>query len=268
MTYRVFNVATEDDDADAAKSTADAMAAELDSTEKSFADAAYKYAPEDSKESYEEESYTLRSSAGYSSISSDYADWLFADERTAGESEVVATSSGYAVVMFVSRDNNEYNTVNVRHILVKVATSGEDSTSTDADWEECKAKIDEINEEWEASDMTEETFSSMATEQSEDTGSASDGGLIEDIYKGQMLEEFNDWCFADGRKVGDYGIVKTSYGYHLIYFSGFGEEYWKTLADSSKRSEDYTAWYEDYSASYEGKKSSFGLLFTNKTLAA
>ena len=268
VTYRVFNVATEDDDADAAKSTADAMAAELDSTEKSFADAAYKYAPEDSKESYEEESYTLRSSAGYSSISSDYADWLFADERTAGESEVVATSSGYAVVMFVSRDNNEYNTVNVRHILVKVATSGEDSTSTDADWEECKAKIDEINEEWEASDMTEETFSSMATEQSEDTGSASDGGLIEDIYKGQMLEEFNDWCFADGRKVGDYGIVKTSYGYHLIYFSGFGEEYWKTLADSSKRSEDYTAWYEDYSASYEGKKSSFGLLFTNKTLAA
>lgn len=268
VTYRVFNVKTENDDADAAKATADAMAAELDSTEKSFADAAYKYAPDDSKESYEDESYTLRSNSGYSAVSSDYADWLFADGRTAGESEVVATSSGYAVVMFVSRDNNEYNTVNVRHILVKVGTSGEDSSSTDADWAECKSKIDEINEEWEASDKTEETFGSMATEKSEDTGSASNGGLIEDIYKGQMVQEFNDWCFADGRKVGDYGIVKSTYGYHLIYFSGFGDEYWKTLADTSKRNADYTAWYEDYSASYQGKKNGFGMLFTHKALAA
>jgi hypothetical protein len=131
ITYRVFTVTTEDDDSAAAKETADAMQAELDSTEKSFADAAYKYADEDSKESYEDEDYTLRSNYSYSSLSSDYADWLFSSDRVSGESQVFATSTGYAVVMFVSRENNDYNLVNVRHILVRVDTSGDDSTSTD-----------------------------------------------------------------------------------------------------------------------------------------
>ena len=268
VTYRVFDIATEDDDSKAAKEKADNMAAELDGTEKSFADAAYQAAPEDSKESYEDESYTLRSNFAYSSISSDYADWLFADERTAGESQVFATTSGYSVVMFVSRENNQYNTVDVRHILVQVGTSGEDGTSTDEDWTACEDAINEILADWEASDMTEDTFASMAEEKSEDTGSASNGGLYEDVYKGQMVPEFNDWCFDESRKVGDYGVVKTDYGYHLIYFSGLGDEYWKTLADSAKRSDDYNAWYEEASAAYEGKTSWFGMLFTNKKLAA
>jgi hypothetical protein len=128
--------------------------------------------------------------------------------------------------------------------------------------------MDDIVAQWEASDMTEDTFSEMAEELSEDTGSASDGGLLEDVYKGEMLDTFNDWCFADGRAVGDYGVVETSYGCHLIYFSGFGEEYWKTLADDSKRSDDYSAWYEDYSANYTGKSSTIGQWFVTKTLAA
>lgn len=140
ITYRLFNVATQNDDTDAAKSTADSMNADLTGTEESFIKAAQDYAPEDSAESYEDESYTLRSNQGYSSISSDYADWLFSDSRTAGDHEVFATSSGYSVVMFVSRDDNNYNTVNVRHILVKVATSGDNSTSTDADWARLQGK--------------------------------------------------------------------------------------------------------------------------------
>lgn len=267
VTYRVFNVATVDDDSAAAKETADAMQAELDSTEKSFSDAAYKYATEDSKESYEDEDYTLRRNSGYSSLSSDYADWLFDEARVAGESQVFATSSGYAVVMFISRDDNQYNTVDVRHLLIKVAATGEDGTSTDADWEACKEKMDEIQAQWEESDMTEDTFITMAEENSDDS-SASNGGLIEDIYKGQMVAEFEDWCFADGRAAGDWGVVKTQYGYHLMYYVGTGDEYWKTLADSSKRSADYSAWYEEYSASYEGKSSFFGQLFTKKELAA
>lgn len=268
VTYRQFNVITEGDDIAAAKETADAMAAELDSTEKSFVDAAYKYAPEDSKESYEDEDYTLRSNYTYSNLSTDYADWLFSEERVAGESQVFPTTSGYSVIMFVSLEDNQYNTVNVRHILVQVASSGEAGESTDADWEACKEKMDEIQAQWEETDMTEDAFAELAKEKSEDTGSASNGGLYEDVYKGQMVTEFNDWCFDASRQVGDWDVVKTSYGYHLMYFSGTGDEYWKSLADVSKRNADYDAWYEEYSASYEAKSSAFGMLFTYKELAA
>lgn len=267
VTYRVFNVTTEDDDTDAAKSTADSMAAELTGTESSFIKAAQDYAPEDSAESYEDESYTLRSGYSYSSISSTYADWLFSAERTEGESNVFATDSGYSVVMFVSRDDNDYNTVNVRHILVQVGTSGDDGESTDEDWETCLSAIEDIQAKWEETDQTEDDFATLAEENSQDTGSASNGGLYEGVYKGQMVEEFEDWCFDESREPGDTGIVKSSYGYHLMYYVGTGDLYWKTLADTSKRSDDYDSWYDDFSADYTADKGTIGQWFTNKALA-
>ena len=50
---------------------------------------------------------------------------------------------------------------------------------------------------------------------------------LRERYPGQMVETFNDWCFADGRQPGDYGIVKTDYGYHIMFFVGAGDEiYW------------------------------------------
>lgn len=266
VTYRIFSVATTDGDTDAAKETADAMKAELNSTEDSFIKAAASYAPEDQAASYEDESYTLRRGYTYSSCSSDYADWLFSDKRVAGESEVFVTESGYSVVMFVSRDNNDYETTNVRHILVKVGATGEDGTSTTEDWDACLASIEEIQALWEETAMTEDDFAKLADEHSEDTGSASNGGLIEGIYKGQMVSEFEDWCFGDGRQNGDTGIVKTSYGYHLMYFSGTGDLYWKSLADSGIRAEDYAAWYTGYSADYTAQTKSLGQWFTTKNL--
>ena len=158
--------------------------------------------------------------------------------------------------------------VNVRHILVNVGTSGEDGTATDEDWATCRAAMDEILAEWEASDMTEDTFAQMANEHSEDTGSNTNGGLYENVYKGQMQASFNDWCFDPSRAVGDYGVVETDYGCHLIYFSGTGDLYWKILADDAKRSNDYNAWYEERSASYTADKSTIGQWFTTKTLAS
>lgn len=267
VSYRVFSVTTEDDDSDAAKETADAMAAELDSTEDSFIKAALSYAPEDSKESYEDESYTLRKYT-YANTSTDYADWLFSEERLPGESHVFVTSTGYDVVMFVERDENNYNTVDVRHILVQVGATGENGESTEDDWNACKEAIDEIEALWSESEMTEDAFAALATEHTQDTGSSSTGGLYEDICKGQMVAEFEDWCFDENRQIGDTGIVRTDYGYHLMYFSGTGDEYWKTLADSGKRSADYTAWYTEYSAAYEADVKGLGQMFCTKELAA
>lgn len=266
VTFRVFNVATVDDDTDAAKKTADAMAAELTSTEDSFIKAAASYATEDEASYYEDDEYTLRRGYTYSSCSTDYADWLFSEERVSGESYVFATDTGYSVVMFVSRDNNDYETVDVRHILVQVGATGDDGESTSDDWDACLEAIENIEALWIDSDMSEETFAELANEYSEDTGSNTNGGLYEDVYKGQMVTAFEDWCFDDFRQITDTGIVKTSYGYHFMYYSGTGDLYWKTLADSGIRSEDYTAWYTEYSASYEAETNTVGQWFTTKEL--
>lgn len=103
----------------------------------------------------------------------------------------------------------------VRHILFQPA-----DTKDDAAWTAAEKKANEIYQQWLDGEATEESFGELAKEHSSD-GSAIYGGLYEDIPEGYMVEEFNDWCFAEGRKVGDHGIVKTEFGYHIMYFVAY-----------------------------------------------
>lgn len=128
------------------------------------------------------------------------------------------------------------NVVNVRHILIQP-----EDTESDESWAAAEAEAQRIYDEWLAGDATEESFAALATEYTQDPGSQGSGGLYEGVYPGQMVTEFNDWCFADNRTVGDSGIVKTSYGYHIMYFSGVGNTvYWKTVAESLMRNEAFS----------------------------
>lgn len=104
----------------------------------------------------------------------------------------------------------------VRHILFQVA-----ETKTDADWEECRQKAENLMNTWLAGDATEDSFAELAKEHSEDPGSQGAGGLYSGLTsQTSFVQEFKDWYLAAGRKPGDYGLIKTSYGYHIMYFSG------------------------------------------------
>ncbi len=139
------------------------------------------------------------------------------------------------------------NVVNVRHILIVP----EDTESEDS-WAEAEAEAQRIYEEWQAGEATEDSFAELANTYSADTGSNTNGGLYEDVYPGQMVDAFNDWCFEDGRAVGDTGIVKTDYGYHIMFFSGEGDYiFWRDLADSMVRSELSAQQRSDIAAQYE-----------------
>lgn len=115
-------------------------------------------------------------------------------------------------------------TVDVRHILFQPegGTTGEDgqTTYTDEEWAACEEKAQAVLDLWLAGDKSEDLFASLATEHTEDPGSKETGGLYEGVKTGQMVPEFDAWCFDESRKVGDYGLVKTSYGYHVMYFCG------------------------------------------------
>ena len=127
--------------------------------------------------------------------------------------------------------------VNVRHILIE-PEAAEDGTISDEAWAAAEKTANDILDQWLAGEKTEDSFATLANEASSDPGSNTNGGLYEDVYPGQMVETFNDWCFADGRQVGDYGIVKTDYGYHVMFFSGVGSEiYWQKTAREDYLSE-------------------------------
>lgn len=67
-----------------------------------------------------------------------------------------------------------------------------------------------------AGDKTEDAFAELAKKHSAD-GNAEQGGIYEDVPQDKMVDEFENWSFAEGRKAGDVGIVETTYGYHIMY---------------------------------------------------
>lgn len=143
--------------------------------------------------------------------------------------------------------------VDVRHILIQVegGTTDEEGNTTysDEEWAACEAEAQAILDSWLAGEKTEDSFAALANEKSEDPGSNTVGGLYEQVYEGQMVTEFNDWCFDESRQYGDYGLVQTSYGYHVMYFVG-SEPVWKYYAESDWANEQANKLLTDLAAEY------------------
>lgn len=129
-------------------------------------------------------------------------------------------------------EKTDTNMVNVRHILIQPSEQNDDGTYTDAAWADAEQKAKDLLAQWQSGEHTEDSFAYLAAENSQDPGSAANGGLYEEVYPGQMVDEFDAWCFDAARKPGDTGIVKTSYGYHIMYFSSQCEHpYWYVCAE-------------------------------------
>ena len=212
-------------DADVEEYRAKAEALAGAKTEEEFKALAVGYASEDEKELYENDAMTLYSAATYSSVGiEELSQWLFDENRAYGDTYIYEdeTYGGFITVFFVERNGIDYDLINVRHILVQPET-GEGGTISDEAWTAAELKAQELLEEFLGGEATEDSFAAMAVENSEDQGSASNGGLYINIYKGQMVAPFENWCFDESRSPGDTGIVKTSYGYHIMYFSSVGD---------------------------------------------
>lgn len=183
--------------------------------------------------------------------SSDVAKWIFSDERKEGDTEVVEGDTSYSVIM-VSKPlyRDEEATRNIRHILIttdSVKAEG-DSEVTD---EQVKAKAEEIYKSWKDGDATEEKFAELANQYSTDPGSNTNGGIYKNVTQGQMVPAFNDWMFDNNRKPGDSGIVKTDYGYHIMYYVGAGLKSWQINVDTALREEKLASDYEQMKTKYK-----------------
>lgn len=196
----------------------------------------------------------------YTGINSTIAQWLSDSSRKEGDITYLANSTtdadgketinGYYVVRFDSVNDNTFPLKNVRHILVSFegGTSDDSGNITYSEEEKAAAKAtaEELLNQWKSGEATEDSFAALATEKSSDTGSTANGGLYEDIYPNQMVASFNDWCFAEGRKAGDTGIVETQYGYHVMYFVGDSDVTYRDYQIRNELTENAVSeWYAD-----------------------
>lgn len=171
-------------------------------------------------------------------------DWLYSSDRKAGDVRQDSTTVVYVVKPVYMSDAK---TVNVRHILIapESSKSSDDSSSsksakdcTDKEWAAAEKKAKSILAKYNSGDKTSESFAKLAKSNSSD-GNASDGGLYENIIPNQMVPTFNAWCFDSSRKAGDVGIVKTEYGYHIMYFEGKNDQaVWKYIAQQKLAADD------------------------------
>lgn len=137
---------------------------------------------------------------------------------------------------------NSGNKYDIRHILIKLEGGTENAEGeviySDADWEKCKAEADKLMKEWLDGEHTEETFAELANKHTDDTGSNTNGGLYEDLDADtNFVDPFVDWYMEEGRKVGDYGLIKTEFGYHLMYCSGVEAEWIRACREGVLNSE-------------------------------
>ena len=199
----------------------------------------------------------------YSQIGQIFRDWVTDAQRTAGDMAVIPnetettnedgtstkTVTGYYVVMFDGATDNTFPLVNVRHILVPYegGTTGKNGQKTYTDEEKAaaKTKAEELLAQFTSGETTEDAFAALAKENSTDGGSKENGGLYEDVYPGQMVRNFNDWCFDESRKPGDTGIVESDYGVHVMYFVGDSETTYRDyMITNELRSADMAKWEE------------------------
>ncbi|HEX5657322.1 MAG TPA: peptidylprolyl isomerase [Polyangiales bacterium] len=103
--------------------------------------------------------------------------------------------------------------VRARHILIKAAAD-----ATDAVRNAAKAKAESLR----ARAAKGEDFAKLARAQSEDTGSATQGGDLGWNKRGKMVAPFDDAQFA--LKAGELSsVVETRFGYHVIKVEGVRE---------------------------------------------
>ena len=183
--------------------------------------------------------------------STDAGKWLFDDSRKENETYLFEGTSSYNVVMILKTPYRDESILkNVRHILITADSTDTDEEAKKKADEEAEKKANEVYEEWKNGEATEESFAALATEYNaqSDPNSAASGGLYKDVYQGEMVPTFNDWVFDESRKPGDTGIVKTDYGYHIMYFVGDSVAAWKSSADAVMRKDDYSKKYEELKA--------------------
>ena len=146
-----------------------------------------------------------------------------------------------------SLDVADGKTVDLRHILLipENAQMAEDGTVTCAeeDWDAAYQKAQSLVNKWQTAvkktrfsqyaefDTAEARFSEYAKNNSADEGSRANGGLYVNIRKGQLAEVLDTWCFDPARQHGDYEILRSDCGYHIVFFNSATEN-WYSAAEA------------------------------------
>ena len=159
------------------------------------------------------------------------------------------TNKGGAADDYKGLPRYDMSEVDIRHILLQPEGGTKDENGktvyTEEAWEACRQKAQAMLDKWVADGADEAVFINLAKEHSQD-GNAKDGGIYKNVTKGYMVKEFDEWIFDYSREYGDYGLVKTEFGYHLMFFVHGDTEVDEWIFGETRQVGDYTLVKTDY----------------------
>ena len=213
--------------------------------------------PAEVAEEYEEQLYSTtyeRQNVGAGISNSTYSEWILDPARKAGDTTLTEYDGGtvynYYVTQFHSRARDDSGTADVRHVLVAAEQDAGAAEPTQAQYAAAEEQAKALLAEWKAGEATEDAFAQLAQENSADTGSASNGGLISNVNQNSgYVEDFQSWALDPSRKPGDTGLVKntgsSTKGWHIMYYVSAGDPIWRQTADNALRQADFEALEEE-----------------------
>ena len=120
--------------------------------------------------------------------------------------------------------------VSLRYILVLPENSTVDAEgkvqASQEDWDKAETAAKEIlrkfmNPSRQRNHKGDEAeFAQIAHDISQDPGSAINGGLFEGLRSGQITEPVNTWAFDPARQPEDTEVIKSDYGFHVVFYKG------------------------------------------------
>lgn len=116
--------------------------------------------------------------------------------------------ASYQVVKFFEKRDTSEKEINARHILI--CYTGVASCTKERTKDEAKTFAEDLKKT-----LTPDNFSEMASKNSDDTGSAAQGGDLGYFGKGMMIPPFEEAAFALNKgQISE--VVETDFGFHLI----------------------------------------------------
>lgn len=169
-----------------------------------------------------------------SSLPTAAVEWLFDENTKVGTTKSFNDTENSTVFVVMKTGEltlPEDEMYSVRHILIMPESDKEDENEdptkdvkyTEEQWKAAEKKANEVYQKYLVSDKSEYQFALLAEEYSDDVNSTSKGqgnsygGSIVTLL-GQMTESFEKWSTDDKRKYADTEIVKSEFGYHIMFF--------------------------------------------------
>lgn len=211
--------------------------------------------------------YELQGASAESSLAEDAFKWLTDPARKNGDHTVIGTakdasSPGFYVLYFISRDNNQYSSANGWYGFIPVDEDviEEGADLTDEEKAEDIRTIsliharDVLNEYTSGTEKGVEAFDAVMGSEANAELVTSHGELAK-FGRYDMPEDLRDWFFDPARQEGDTeAIFVEDSGTYILYFAGLDEVYADVMADAAMRSDDMDAWGTEQLQSFTAEK--------------